>query len=308
MSVMPWLRAADCPVLQADSEADPLAVRLVQRLLELSLASKGADETARLLLEEILAALRADQAVVAEAAPNWSVRWQQTRRGVRPAADSLPRNLLSDVLDREAGVEQAPQANQPAYLAACLSYVERPNRVLLVMRPREPFQVVELQYAVAAGHYLGLALERAREWDRSLEARERLQTLVAIGQQLVEERETVPLLEHIAAQAARLLHGERASIFLWDRERKQLVGRPALGLPNNELRLPEDAGIVGKVIKTGQVQQVDDVRADPDWHDRADAKTGFQTRNLLCVPLLDGAGQCLGALEVMNKPGAFAAD
>src|SRR5262249_51232702 len=38
------------------------------------------------------------------------------------------------------------------------------------------------------------------------------------------------------------------------------------------------------------------------------AKTGFQTRNLLCVPLLDGAGQCLGALEVMNKPGAFAAD
>src|SRR5262249_17720831 len=80
MSVMPWLRPAGCPLLQADSEADPLAVRLVQRLLELSLASKGADETARLLLEEILAALRADQAVVAEAAPNWSVRWQQTRR------------------------------------------------------------------------------------------------------------------------------------------------------------------------------------------------------------------------------------
>ena len=52
-----------------------------------------------------------------------------------------------------------------------------------------------------------------------------------------EERETVPLLEHIAEQAVKLLRCERASIFLWDQTRKELVGRPALGLPNGELRL-----------------------------------------------------------------------
>ena len=303
---MQWLRAVECPLLQAEGQADPLALRLVQRLLELALARQGSADTARTMLEEIGVALRADQALIADASPEWHAAWQYARRGIRPPLDALPRSLLSEVLDRAAGVHQPPAANQPALLAACLSYVDRPNRVLLVARPREPFEAVELQYAVAAGHYVGLALEWARQWDQGQEARERLQTLVAIGQQLVEERETVPLLEHIAAQAARLLHCERASIFLWDRERKQLVGRPALGLPNNELRLPDDAGVVGKVVHSGEPQQVDDVRVEPDWHAKIDSKSGFQTRNLLCVPLMDGASQCLGAFEVMNRAdGAF---
>jgi Nif-specific regulatory protein len=132
-----------------------------------------------------------------------------------------------------------------------------------------------------------------------------MQTLVAISQQLVEERETIPLLEHIAAQAATLLHCERASIFVWDQARKELVGRPALGLPNGELRIPDGTGVVGKVVHTGQVQQVDDVRQDPNWHAGVDKSSGFQTRNLLCVPMNDKTGQRLGALEVMNKPGPF---
>src|SRR5207253_5466951 len=34
---------------------------------------------------------------------------------------------------------------------------------------------------------------------------------------------------------------------------------------------------------------------------QVDAASGFQTCSLLCVPLLDGAGQCLGAFEVLNK-------
>src|SRR5262249_31200202 len=93
------------------------------------------------------------------------------------------------------------------------------------------------------------------------------------------------------------------SIFLWDPSRRELVGRPALGLPGGELRLPDDAGVVGKVVQTGQVQQVDDVRAEPTWNPEIDTASGFRTRSLLCVPLLDAAGARLGALEVMNKKG-----
>ena len=175
-------------------------------------------------------------------------------------------------------------------------------------RPGEEFQRVELEYALAAGYYLGLALEAAETFDMQRESQERLQALLAIGQQLVEQRETVPLLEHIAEQAVKLLHCERASIFLWDQSRKELVGRPALGLPNGELRLADDVGVVGKVLHSGDVAQVDDVRADPDWHGKVDSKSGFQTRNLLCVPMLDAAGNRVGVFEVMNKKkGSFAA-
>src|SRR5262245_31783796 len=121
MNAQVWLRATECPLLQAEAEGDPLALRLVQRLLELSLTRQGSDDTARGLLEEMAPALRADQAAVCEASPQWQARWQYSRRGTR--VDALPRALLSDVLDREAGVNQPSGANQPAIVAACLSYV-----------------------------------------------------------------------------------------------------------------------------------------------------------------------------------------
>jgi Nif-specific regulatory protein len=297
-----WLKAVDCPLLQPDADgADPLALRLVQRLLEFALAQQSSADFARTLLEEIGSALRADQAAVLEAVPEWLMRWQFVRRGARPLGEALPRSLLGEVLDREAGVSQPPLNGAPALVAACLSFAERPNRVLLVARPREPFSRLELEYVVAAGHYLGVGLERTRLWDERRDAGERLEALVAIGRQLVEERETVPLLAHIAEQASRLLRCERASIFLWDEARHELVGRPALDIPGNELRIPDSAGVVGRVVQSGEIAQVDNVQTDPSWYSKVDSKTGFQTRDILCVPLTDGAGKRLGAFEVMNK-------
>lgn len=302
-----WLKATDCSLLQLDADqADPLSLRLVQRLLELSLAHQGSDGLAVALLEEIAGTLRADHAVIAEATPAWHARWHHARRGLRPLGDTLPKSLLGEVLDREAGAARAPAVNSPAYLAACLSFRERPNRVLLIARPREPFTPEELNYAVAAGHYLGLGLEQAQGWDDKKSLIDRLQALVAISKQLVEERETVPLLEHIADQAARLLHCERSSIFIWDKPRQELVGRPALGLPNGELRIPEDKGVVGKCVRTGQVVQEDKVETNSSWNPAIDATSGFTTKSLLCVPMMDAGGERLGALEVLNKKqGAF---
>jgi transcriptional regulator with GAF, ATPase, and Fis domain len=302
MSDLLWLRAADCPLLQPNPERlDPAALRQVQRLLELCLTRQGAEDVASGALEEIAQALAADRAAVVEPAPDWRPRWQYARRGLRSVPEPLPGGLLGEVLDREAAVARPPAPGQSALLAARLGSADRGNRVLAVVRPRDPFTPAELEYAAAAAHYLGGALDRAGAWDALAENCDRLQALVAIGQQLVEERETVPLLEHIAEQATRLLRCERASIFLWDPSRRELVGRPALGLPGGELRLPDNAGVVGRTLQTGQVQQVDDVRADPSWNPEIDSASGFRTRNLLCVPLADGSGSRLGAFEVMNK-------
>jgi Nif-specific regulatory protein len=298
-----WLRAADCPLLQPDADpgaADLALLRRLQRLLELSLPRQGSARLAPALLEAVACAFDADLAAVVEAAPAWQVRWQHVRRGARPPA-GLPTVLLGEVLDRGGGAARDPGDGQPALLAARLGASREANCALLVARPREPFGRAELHYGVAAAHYAGLALEGALAWDERLETQERLEALVAIGRQLAEQRDTASLLEHIADQASRLLRCERASIFLWDQARRELVGRPALGLPGGELRIPEDAGVVGKVVQTGEPQLVEDVRADPAWNARVDDQSGFRTRNLLCVPLTDAAGQCLGALEVLNR-------
>ncbi len=306
-----WLRAADCPLLQPDAEVtDPLGLRLVQRLLEIAQAQHGADELTRALLDEIAAVLHADHVAVVESPPDWQPCWSHVRRGARPLGDAWPRSLLGEALDREAGGAQPPAAGQPAFVAACLSFSSaRANRLLVVARPREPFSDDEVSYAVAAGHYLGAGLERARAWDERGAAVERLDALLAISRQMVEMRETAPLLEHIAEQAARLLRCERASIFLWDQFRHELVARPALGMPHGELRLPDNVGVVGRVVETGEVYKADEVQADRTWDPKVDSATGFRTRSLLCVPLTDAQGNRLGALEVLNKQqGRFSAE
>jgi Nif-specific regulatory protein len=304
-----WLRAVDCPLLQsAGADADPAALRLVQNLLELALLRHASSDLAPALLQEIAATLRGDHVGIWEATPAWVVRWQHSRAGTRTNLDALPRPLFSDVLDRQASVMQPPAGAQPAVLAACLSFVDRPNRILVVTRAREPFARAELEYGTAAGHYVGVALENARAWDQTAVLTQRLQALMEIGRQLAQERETVSLLEHIAAQAAKLLQCERASIFLWDKARGQLVGRPALGLPNNELRIGDNTGAVGRTVHSGQVQIVQDVRQDPSWSADTDTASGFKTRSLLCVPMNDAIGERIGALEVINKSGPFTPD
>jgi transcriptional regulator with GAF, ATPase, and Fis domain len=296
-----WLRAAECSLLQAHAEVEDVALlRRVQRLLELTLRQQRPDELAHQALREIADALGADPIAILDTDSSWRIRWQYARIGTGWTEHQLPRGLLGEVLDREAGACQT--ATDRSFVAVLVGE----NRILLAQRSRDAFSMDDLAYAVAAGHYFGQAILRAWQWEARLELEERLQALVAIGQQLVEERETIPLLEHIAAQAARLLRCERATIFLRDKSRQELVGRPALGLPGGELRLADHVGVVGKVVHTGQVMQVDDVQLDSSWHGQIDASTGFVTRNLLCVPLTDAAGERAGALEVLNKtPGTF---
>jgi Nif-specific regulatory protein len=304
-----WLRAVDCPLLQhAGADVDVSLLRLVQRLLEIAMLKQSSDDVAQALLSEIAVQLRADHVGVWEATPTWLMRWHFARPGTRSNLDAIPRPLLNEILDRQAGVCQAASGNVGALLGACLSFVDRPNRVLVALRPRDAFTQSELEYGVAAGHYVGVALERARQFDQAAAQSQRLMTLLDISQQLAQQRETVPLLEHIAARTARLLQCERASIFLWDKPRKELVGRPALGMPNNELRIPEATGIVGKALSSGEPQLVQDVAADPDFAPKVDKATGFQTRNLLCVPMRDQNAHIIGVLEVLNKSSSYTSD
>src|SRR5438093_7516164 len=101
-----WLKAVDCPLLQPNAESDPLARRLVQRLLEIARFKTGSDELAKALLEEIAFAVRAEQAGVWEATPQWQPRWQTLRRGTR--GDTPARTLLGEVLDQQAGISIPP--------------------------------------------------------------------------------------------------------------------------------------------------------------------------------------------------------
>lgn len=302
MSKSSWLRVSDCQLLQADSSAvDVESLRQLQRFLDLIVVTGLTSQLIDDLLGEMIQHLNADSVEIFEPSPQWPIRHQKFRRGGRGKTQAIPRGFLGEILDRNAaGTARAPD-NTTALIAVPLEYQQNEQLLLLIRRPERDFSEAELEYATAVGFYLAKTMAQMTSWQIQNDKFQRLTALVDIAGQLTEERETASLLEHIADQATKLLRCERASIFLWDQDRKELVGRPALGLPNNELRIPETTGVVGKVVQSGEILQVNDVHDESSWNAKIDKSTGFQTRNLLCIPLSDGDGKRVGAFEVMNK-------
>jgi len=63
------------------------------------------------------------------------------------------------------------------------------------------------------------------------------------------------------------------------------------------------------VIRSGKAINVEDAYADDRFDQSVDRSSGYQTRNLLCAPLYDPSGTCIGAFELINKQkGAFSDD
>ena len=81
-----------------------------------------------------------------------------------------------------------------------------------------------------------------------------LQSVLELSRQLCATSELTTLLKKIEKAALRVLECERATVFLYDRERNQLYSRLATGV--EEIRFSADQGIAGEVVRTGEVINV----------------------------------------------------
>lgn len=144
---------------------------------------------------------------------------------------------------------------------------------------------------MSAGEHAGSGLDTHQS--------SKLQTVLQICQKINAERDLVALLELIAREATRLMEAERASVFLLDRVTNELWSHVAL--ESKPLRFPAHMGIAGSTVQTGETINVANVHQDPRFFSGVDARQGYQTRNLLAVPLRNHANEITGAFEVLNK-------
>ncbi len=296
-----WKTWADLPWL-ARSQPHAGLVQLCEHLARL--AGTAADETAffRDALAESAAELGAEWSGVLQRKPNWQVLAAHGRSEPQP----LPGDLLGDVLDRGAGCWSSARDGDGR--AMLLAPAGDTGQAVIGFWGRQ-LTAERLPAALVAARAIGCgraALQRVESAARRIE---RLRSTLEIARTFAQERETQPLLERIAREATRLLDCDRASIFIWDRDLKQLIACPALGVPGGKLWLPDHKGIVGEVIRTRQTIRVDDAYADPRFDQSVDKSSGYRTRNLVCAPLYGAEGECSGAFELINKRGgAFSAE
>jgi adenylate cyclase len=127
-----------------------------------------------------------------------------------------------------------------------------------------------------------------------------------VTQALSSELDIDTLLRKIMSIATELLDAERSTLFLHDPVRNELWSRIAEGVGAKELRIPADTGIAGEAFTRRSPINIQDAYGDPRFNAEIDRRTGFTTRSILCVPVINKLGLATGVMQVLNhRHGVF---
>lgn len=111
------------------------------------------------------------------------------------------------------------------------------------------------------------------------------------------------LLQNVMAEATRMLNAERSTLFLHDDKTNELWSEVGQGLESAQIRLPSHVGIAGAVFQSSRTINIPYAYADLRFNPSFDKKTGFFTRSILCVPVINKNGRTIGVTQVLNKHG-----
>ncbi len=130
---------------------------------------------------------------------------------------------------------------------------------------------------------------------------QRQKMLFELGQIVTSEMNLEALFNLIIEQINQFMHTERCSVFMYDSQKDQLWSLVSTDLGKNEIRFPTNYGVAGWVFQHKTPLIINDPYNDPRFFPDIDKKTGFRTRNILCIPLVNRKQQCIGTLQTLNK-------
>jgi hypothetical protein len=130
-----------------------------------------------------------------------------------------------------------------------------------------------------------------------------LNAYLNVSSLLVQSLDLHELLEFALYSSMEAVSAEAASVLLLDDEKKSFLFYQVEGPAKPVLMaatFSADQGLAGAVLRTLQSEVINNVQGDPRFYRRVDAESGFETRNMIAVPLVAG-DERVGVLEVLNK-------
>ena len=161
-----------------------------------------------------------------------------------------------------------------------------------------------LQRFQRAADLIGSALQSIDRREYRVRRIDQLQAVLDAAAKWQRMEDDVALLHGIADTATELLNCERASIFLWDKRRKKLIGRPALGVEGGALEVDDSVGVVGEVLGSRESKIWNGGSDDESRVNRkVDQSLEFETRSLVAVPMQGQRNDLIGVFEAINHTG-----
>ena len=125
-----------------------------------------------------------------------------------------------------------------------------------------------------------------------------LEKLLESSKTIAQKLDPFEATEAIIHESCALLNCDRASIFTLDKENDGLQLMVAKGA--NRIFLPMGKGVAGSVAISGKTENISDAYADPRFNSAHDKASGYETKNILAAPVVDGSGSTVGVIQAIN--------
>ncbi|MFH1081746.1 MAG: GAF domain-containing protein [Pseudomonadota bacterium] len=163
---------------------------------------------------------------------------------------------------------------------------------------KDDFALLEAMTTQAA-----IALQSTQIVERMKKFRAQEMEFFKIVSDITAEIDLGAILNKVMSEATRMLNAERATLFLNDEKKGELFSKVGLGLDAISIRFPNHMGIAGAVFQSGETINIPHAYADLRFNPSFDKKTGYFTRAILCVPVINKSGKTIGVTQVLNKRG-----
>ncbi|KJU82504.1 GAF and PAS/PAC sensor-containing adenylate/guanylate cyclase [Candidatus Magnetobacterium bavaricum] len=147
------------------------------------------------------------------------------------------------------------------------------------------------------------ALQNASLFTQLQRVKDEESKLLELTKSISTELQLKPLLLKIMDTATSILEADRSTLFLYIEKTAELLSQVGQGLEGREIRIPCNVGIAGSVFISGETVNIPDAYQDSRFNQAVDKKTGYSTRSILCMPIVNKEGKCIGVMQLLNKKG-----
>lgn len=127
--------------------------------------------------------------------------------------------------------------------------------------------------------------------------------LLSVGGLVGQEVNLDAFLHELVDRVSRSMQADRGTLYLVDFARQEVFSRAAHLPELKQIRLKLGHGVAGHVARDGGVVNIPTTNEEQRFNPDIDKLTGYRTRSVLAVPLMNAQGTVFGVLQVLNKLG-----
>jgi signal transduction histidine kinase/CheY-like chemotaxis protein len=103
----------------------------------------------------------------------------------------------------------------------------------------------------------------------------------------------------LANMAKEVIEADRCSIWSYNPEKNEFITKVAHGV--DPLTLPTADGIVGHCFLTNETIIIDDVYTSEYFEPSIDEETGYRSKSVLTMPIVNNKNEAIGVFQALNK-------